>query len=363
MKNFFLLILSLTFLQGVYSQPLAAYHNYQQHFVVFDNGTKTSVENLPVKSYQIGKKCVAYISNSGQFKVYYKGEVKTLAIGGVERYYAMRNLLVYFVFNQLYVFDNGKVEMLSGHVKNFAIGDDLVAFFNENKRASYVYYNGRLQEIESSLVGAPITRFAAGNNTFAYFNHNTKYLKVFHEGEVQNVLQSNGQVIYRAGKNMVAYVDYSQNSFHVFYKGEVYDLEDFKPKSFKVGNDVLAYVDNTGSFKVFTDGEVQTLSSFEPDTYDVQDELVIFTELEYFKVFYQNEVYELESYTPKNLQIKDATLAYINVNGWLKAFVEGKQVVVTKDLLRSFVLTYDLIYANTTINKVKIFYKENFGGK
>ena len=61
------------------------------------------------------------------------------------------------------------------------------------------------------------------------------------------------------------------------------------------------------------------------NAYDVYDELVVFTELEYFKVFYNDEVYELESYTPENYQIKDATLAYINVNGWLKAFVEGKQ--------------------------------------
>ena len=363
MKNLFLLIFSITFLHSLYSQPLAAYHNYKQHFVVFDNGIKTSVENLPVKSYQIGKNCVAYVSNAGQFMVYYKGKVKELAIGGVERYYATRNLLVYFLYDQLYVFDNGKVEMLSSYVKNFAIGDDLVAFFNENKKASYVYYNGKLQEIERSLVGAPITRISAGDNIFAYFNRNTKYLKVFYEGAVQNVLQSNGQVFYRAGKDLVAYIDYSQSSFHVFYKGEVYDLEEFKPKSFKAGNGVLAYVDNTGSFKVFSNGEVQTLSSFEPNAYDVYDELVVFTELEYFKVFYNNEVYELESYTPENYQIKDATLAYINVNGWLKAFVEGKQVVVTKDLMRSFMLTHDLIYAHTTVNTVKIYFKEKFGGQ
>ncbi len=361
MKKMLLLITSILLITGLNAQPLAAYHNYQQHFVVFDNGTTVSVENLPVKSYQIGKNCVAWVANSGLFKVYYKGETKTLATSGVERYYTTRNLLFYFVYNQLYVFDKGNAQMLSSNVRSFAIGDELVAFYNENKRAPYVYYHGELQEIESSLIGAPISRFVAGDNVFAYFNDNTKYLKVFYDGDVQNVLQSNGQVFYKAGRNIVAYVDNSQNSFHVFYKGEVFDLEDFRPKSFKVGKDVLAYVDNTGSFKVFSDGEVQTISSFEPDVYDIQDELVVFTELEYFKVFYKNDVYELESYTPNNFQVKDGAMAYINVNGWLKAFINGKQVVVSKDLIRSFVLTYDLVLANTSGNTVKIFYKDKFG--
>lgn len=361
MKKLFYALIAILCIQELNSQPIAAYHNYQRHFVVFDNGTKFSAENQPVKSYQIGKTCVAYIANSGQFKVYYKGEVKTLATHGVEQYFATKNLLFYFVFNQLFVFDNGSSKMLSSQVKSFAIGDDLVAFFNENKQTSYVYYQGELIEIESSLTGIPISNFVAADNIFAYFNRNTKYLKVFYDGEIQNILQSNGQVYYRAGRNMVAYVDHSHNTFHVFYEGEVYDLEEFKPKSFKVGDDVLAYVDDTGSFKVFSDGEVQTISSFEPDTYAAHDNLIVFTELEYFKVFYHGEVYELESYTPKNVQIKDGAIAYVNVNGWLKAFVNGKQVIITKDLLRSFVLTYDLIYANTSINTIKIFYKEKFG--
>ena len=358
MKKMLLLIIAVWFLPNLYSQPLAAYHNYQRHFVVFDNGQKRSVENLPVKSYQIGKTCVAYVSNSGQFKVYYKGEVQTLAVGNVEKYYTTRNLLFYFIYSQLYVFDNGKTKMLSSGVSSFAIGDDLVAFYNNNNSMSYVYYNGELKEIERSLTGAPITRFAAGDNIFAYFNDNTKYLKVFYQGELQNLLQSNGQVSFKAGKNVIAYIDHSQNSFHVFYQDEIYDLEDFRPKSYIVGDDILAYVDNTGSFKVFSEGEVYTVSSFEPDSYDVKDNLVAFTELEYFKVFYKDEVYELESYTPENIQMKDGSIAYLNVNGWLKAFVDGKLVTVTKDLVKSFVLTYDLIYANTTVNTVKMFYKE-----
>jgi len=358
MQKLLLLSICSLFWLNSFSQPLAAYHNYNRQFVIFDNGRKKSVENVPVKSFQIGKTCVAYISNSGQFKVYYKGEVKTLAVANVEKYYATRNLLFYFVYSQLYVFDNGKTQMLSSNVNSFAIGDDLVAFYNNNKKASYAYYDGELIEIERSLTGAPITKFAAGDNIFAYFNDNTKYLKVFYEGELQNLLQSNGQISFRAGKNIIGYVDHSQNSFHVFYKDEIYDLEDFRPKSFIVGDDILAYVDNTGSFKVFSEGEVYTVSSFEPDTYKLKDNLVVFTELEYFKVFYKDEAYELESYIPENFQMKDGVIAYLNVNGWLKAFVDGKLITVTKDLVRSFVLTYDLVYATTSVNTVKIFYKE-----
>ncbi len=69
MQKILLLFASFLLLSNLYSQPLAAYHDYRQHFVIFDNGVTKSIENLPVESYQIGKKCIPYVSNSGQFKV------------------------------------------------------------------------------------------------------------------------------------------------------------------------------------------------------------------------------------------------------------------------------------------------------
>jgi len=266
-------------------------------------------------------------------------------------------LVAYFLYDQLYVFDNGKSQLLSSNVKKYAVGDSLIAFFNENTQSSHVYYNGKVVDLERSLVGSPIKGFRAGDNVFAYFNDNTKYFKVFYKGRLQNILKSNEEVMYEAGRNTIAYIDNSRNSFHVFYKGEITDLEDYKPKSFQVGDDILAYISSVGEFNVFVGGEKTQLSPFEPEVYMVKDSLVVFSEQDYFKVYYKGHIYELENYIPKDFQMQENTIAFIDLNGWLKAFTNGKYITVTNDLISSFVVAYNLIYVNTTVNTVKIFYK------
>jgi hypothetical protein len=356
--NKVILILATIFLQiQAFAQDLAAFHDYRKHFIIFDAGKIKDVEHLPVLSFQIGGICIPYISNSSQLKVYYKGEVRTLVEDFSSKYIATRYLLVYSLYEQLYVFDNGKTTLLSSHVKNYAIGDSLVAFYNENTHSSHVYYQGKILDLEKSLVGSPIKGFRAGENIFAYFNDNTKYFKIFYNGELQNILKSNIELVYEAGRNIIAYIDNSKNSFHAFYKGQVQDLEDYKPKSFQVGNDIMAYVNNTGEFFALIDGEKKLLSSFEPDIYKVKDDLIVFSEQGYFKVFYNGEIIELENYVPKDFKMNESTIAFIGLDGWLKAFTNGKYITVTNDLITSFVVAYNLIYVNTTVNTVKIFYK------
>jgi len=356
MKKVLLLILLGIISYSTHSQNLTAFIDYRKYFMVFDNGSTIAIDHLPAQSFQIGGNCIPFVSNFGQFKVYHKGNISTLLEQAPSKYFATRNLLVYFLYDQLYVFDNGEVKMLSSSVKDYAIGDSLVAYYNENTKASYVYYNGKVTELERSLVGSPLSEFKAGDNIFAYFNANSKYFKIFYQGELHDVLQSNNQIYYEAGRNIVAFVDNATNSFHAYYKGEVIDLEDFQPKSFKVGDDMLAYVDNLGDFKVFSDGEIQTISSFEPDLYDVRDSLIVFSEQEYFKVFYNNKIYELENYVPSDFQMQESTIAFIGLNGWLKAFTRGRYITVTNDLISMFVVAYNMIYMNTTVNTIKIYY-------
>lgn len=325
--------------------------------MVFDNGQTKELDHLPAQSFQIGGNCVPFVSNSGQFKVYYNGEVITLADQFVSRYFTSSYLLVYFVYDQLYVFDNGQSKLLSSHVTDFAAGDSIVAFFNENTHCSQVYYKGEVIDLERSLVGSPVREYRTGDNLFAYFNDNTNYLKVFYQGKIRNILQSASNVEYQPGRNILAYIDKGRNSFHLFYCGQIFDLEDYYPKSFKVGDDMLAYIDNLGTFKVFYNGETQIVSNFEPDFYELTDSLLVYSEQGYLNVFYKGEIHELGNFIPEEYQMQESTLAYIGPNGWLLAFTNGRLNRVTSDLINSFTLSYNLICINTTIDKVKIFYK------
>jgi len=343
----------------IISQDLAAFHDYRKHFMIFDKGKVKDIDYLPVLSFQIGATYIPFVANNGQFKVYYNGEVQTVAERFVSKYIVTRYLMAYFLYDQLYVFDNGKTQLLSSNVKSYAVGDSLIAFYNENTQSSHVYYKGQIIDLERSLVGSPITGFRAGDNVCAYFNDNSKYFKIFYNGQLQDILKANRGLLYQVGRNTIAYVDNSNNSFHVFYKGEITDLEDYKPKSFQVGDDIMAYVSSVGEFNIFVDGEKKMLSSFEPEVYAVKDSLVVFSEQGYFKVYFKGQIYELENYIPKNYQIQENIIAFIDLNGWLKAFVDGKYVTVTKDLISSFVVANNLIYVNTTGNTIKIFYKGN----
>jgi hypothetical protein len=351
--NALIIICFVTF--NAHSQPLSAFHDYRGCFMVFDKGIVKELEHLPVKSFQVGGKCIPFVSHSGQFKVYYDGNVKTLADQFVSKYYTSPNLMVYQLYNQLYVFDNGNVHMLSGNVKNYAASDSLVAYFNENTYSTHIYYKDSIFDIESSLVGTPVIEFKAGDNLIAYYNKNTKYLKAFYHGKVWNILHSLSRIDFIAGRDILAYVDYAKNSFHLFYKGKMIDLEDYKPKSFKIGDDLMAYVDNLDGFKIFYDDEIHQISTFEPDFYEVKDSLVVFAEQGNLKVFYKGEVSEYGYFIPKDIQAKESTLAFIGPNGWLEAFTNGEFIEVTNDLITSYSVDYNVICINTTLKKIKIF--------
>lgn len=335
---------------------LAAFHDYQKHFIIFDGGETHDVENLPVQSYQVGGNCLAYIDNAGKFKVYHKGEIILLSDINVDKYFATRYLVVYEMFGQLYVFDNGKKMMLTSNVLSYAVGDSIVAFFNRNTNSSHAYYGGRIYNLENALTGRPIQDFKVGDNIFAYFNDNTKYFKIFYRGQLEEITQTNDLIDFKTGLNIVAYVDKSTNNFHVYYKGDLIDLDDFEPKSYKVGDNMLAYISSLDEFKVFANGDIETLSDFEPNAYYVTDSLIAYDEQGYFKVFYNGQIYELENYIPEHFQMQQSTIVYIDLNGWLKSFSAGKQFIVTRDLIKLFQLSYNTILINTTVNTVKIYF-------
>jgi len=353
----FLLTISL-FNTALFAQSfnLAGFHNYQNHFIIFDDGNFHDVENLPVQSFQVGGNCLAYVDNANKFKVYYNGEVQILTDILVDEYYVSRNLLVYKVFGQLYVFDNGKKQMLTSNVYRFVTGDSIVAYINANTNSAHAYYKGKIYNVENALTGHPIQDFEAGDNIFGYFNNNTKFFKVFYNGKLEDIAQTNDLITFKAGLNTIAYVDQSTNTFHTFYKGDVIDLDDFMPKSYKVGDNLIAYISSLEEFKVFTNGDIETISDFEPNAYYVTDSLIAYNEQGYFKVYYNGKIYELESYMPQDFQIQQSTIVYTDLNGWLKAFSSGRQFFVTKDIVKMFKLTYNTILINTTVNTVKIYF-------
>ena len=90
------------------SQTLAAYHDNQERFFIFDGGKTIQAEYLPVKSFSIGGNCILYINNRGNLKMYYKGSISDLEVGGVSQFVAMDYLSVYSIGDIVKIIENGQ---------------------------------------------------------------------------------------------------------------------------------------------------------------------------------------------------------------------------------------------------------------
>ena len=359
MKLKLILLITITFLSiNAFSQDVAAFVNYQKHFIIFDKGETKQIEHLPIKSFKIGGNAVAYISKTSELKVYYNGVVKTLAETFSSDYYTSKNFIVYQNFKQLYVFDKGKTQILSSYVGSFSVQDDIISFYDKNSKTIKIYYQGKIWDLANSLIGMPVKYFKTGKNTFAYYNDNSKYLMLFMNGNLQKIVHVNGLISFKPGKNILAYIDIAMNTFHVYNNNETFDLEYFKPNKYKAGNNIVAYTDNMGEFKIFYNGETTTLLSFEPELFKIIDNLLLFSELPYLKVYYNNKVYEVCDYVPDSYKIQQSTFAYIDLNKKLRAFTKGKLITVTLDFVKSFKIAYDIIIVKTSGNKTQIYYND-----
>ncbi len=340
------------------AQNLGVYSDYKNYFFVFDDGKITQAEYLPVQSFKVGGNAIAYIDNSSNLKVVYKGEVTTLADGLVSKYLASDYLVSYSTNQALKVFDSGKTVKLTNFAESYSTGDSLVAFYDSQAKSFKVYYRGEIILLENDMLEPPVKNFKTGDNIFAYVNYLDQF-KLFYRGEIIKVKTSNRPLPYEAGKNIVAYYDDTYN-FKAFYNGLTYDLETFQPKSFVAGDDMVAYVDNNEQLKVFYDGEIKTISSFAPVFYKVEDSLLVYNEANRFKVFYKGTIFTLENYIPTNYRIDFNTLVYLDQQGRLKAFYNGQSVLITNVSVDQFelyrnVITYKVSNSNHVYCKSKIY--------
>ncbi len=302
------------------SQSLTAYTDLRGYFNVFDNGNTTVLEyNLP-KSFQVGGACIAYQDYNSNFKVYYKGEVITLYGGNVDKYQVTHNILFYVIAGQLRVFDRGKTKVLSVYAGDYSVGDSLVGFYDNTYKAFYVYYDHDMFTLESNVINSPLVSFKASNNTLAFVN-NQREFKVFWNGGTQKVfnLSPGMDLDYQTGSNIVAFLAGLANSLSVFYKGNTYNVSTLPVKTYKTGDDMVAYEDQNGLHAFYAGKNYDLCSSYEY-SYDISDSMLVYYTPGYFRVFNKGKITVLGNYKPDEYVLDNNTLAWINQQGGLVAF-------------------------------------------
>jgi hypothetical protein len=101
-------------------------------------------------------------------------------------------------------------------------------------------------------------------------------------------------------------------------------------------------------------------SSYAPDGYIAEDNLLLFTEGQYFKIFYKGQVTEVEGYIPRNFKLDWNTIAYIDNTNRIWLFTDGEKKYLVNDMVNSFEVYRDLILMNVKVNRNIIYYQGEF---
>jgi hypothetical protein len=353
-----IVLISASFFLQPQAQPqyLAAFNDNLKHFWVFEAGIFNKLEHLEIQEYQVGGILIAYIDNSSSLKIYRNGKVETLLAGNPIKFQATDYLLGFSLYEQLNVYDNGKTQILSTQCKDYIVQDSLIAWYNYLSQQVQVYYKGNIITIEDGLIYSPIQEFKTGDNTIAYIQKLTKEFKVFYQGKVLVLDQFVEDMVYETGRDIVAYMDRPDMTFKVLYKGADYTLETFEPKSFQVGDEMMAYVDNLSKLKLFENGEVTTIAGYEPTFYTLTDRVIVFEEQGFFKTWCNGEVYIIERYLPQPHRIDFNSIAYLDQNNFVKAFQNCQPVMISFEKVKEISLIRDLIIFVESINKTRIYF-------
>jgi hypothetical protein len=339
-----------------FPQYLAAFSDNMNYFYAFDKGQIIQLEYLKVKDFSVGGNCILYKDSRNHLKMYYKGQVTELSVNNITDFQALDYLAVYSFAGIIHIIENGRVKTINTHSLNYIAEDSLVAFYDDAQSFLAAYYRGRIYRLEDGLVGAQPSSFRCGDNIIAFLSPRTGDLMVFYQGGTYRLEPFVSEGTFKAGRDIVAYVNAADQKFKVFYRGETHAIEDFPPISYRTGDGIVVYVDNTGRFKIFSNGEVIDISSSEPDFYSVHNRIVVFGEQGYFKTWYKDRLYDLENYIPTQWKAEWNTIVYIDNNRNIRVFRDGENKVLTYDIVEDLELYRDVIVTNKGLNNHNVYY-------
>lgn len=353
---FFLFLLSAP----NFGQDLGAYTDYMNRFYVFDKGQSIQIEDLRPQSFDIGGECILYLNSAGHLKMYANGKVQDLEIGGATKYNATDHLATYNIYEKLKVVYKGEALELSTRCTKYYAADSLVAFYDKNEESLRVFYQGKVSDIESGMVGNPVKIWDGGDNIVAYITERTNDFKIWYKGEVRTINRNVPNTRFKAGRDIVAYIDELEQNFKVFFRGEIFIIDDYVPSIYKVADDFVAFVNQSGEFKVFANGEVQTVSTYAPEGFIAEDNVLAFAQDNYFKIWYQGEVIELEAFIPSVYKVDWNTVAYLDQSNRIWLYQHGTKNYLANEFVNEFNIYRDLIIMNVKVDRNIIYYKNEF---
>ena len=337
------------------AQNISFLSDYLGNVSIFDNAKIRQIEHLPLKTYKISNKSMAYEDNSRTFKIYYDNYVHTIT-NSIDNYDVTNNYIAFSYNNILRLFDNGKLVSLSNSITNYYLGEDLIIWFDYSQQKLKAYQNRNFFDLDDAIASENNKNNVIIGKNIATFIDSKNYLNIFYNSEVISIDYVDRIKSVSVGKNIVAFVDKSLNIFQVYYKGNFVELENFEPKSFKAGDDFLIYVDASSSLKYYSDNSTVIVSFDEPDFYEVADKMVVFGVQNFFRVYLNGQVYTLENYIPKKYLFKNNVICYIDELGNLKYFDGNKTETISYETITEFELHGNIVKYKYGVSSENIYF-------
>lgn len=356
------------------AQDVATFVDKHGRFKVFDNGKIQDLEHEEITSVDIGGDYVVYKDNINQTKRYENGETEHITDDQRIKFHTAQYLMATVEGLKgeiLKVRYGGEEDLLTIDLQRdgFALGDSILVFIDIDQYLS-VFYDGMTDELTGRFPDA--RNFKVGTNSVAYITTSGSFL-IFHEGEIEEVYhrepaEKDDEYQYHVGDNFVVFVN-EMDKLMAYEEGELTTLTEFEPDDYIAGDKIVAFLDDSQKYNVYWNGEVKELCPRPPKFQAVEDNTLAYVDDRgYLNVFDNGKNQVLETYQPKQIEVFNGIVAYTDLDGRVKAYYEGKQIKVSKEvvkekvlkgILKSFELVGRVIVYTVGNNEVKIFHDGN----
>ena len=219
------------------------------------------------------------------------------------------------------------------------------AGFFDDRRFFYTYMNGHISRQEIM----PIDTFYPSLHYVSYIDRN---------GNFKLIVNHKKYVIFpiRPDKLQVSnyLMAYTQGLQLGVFNGKVSKkIETFTRNEFKLGDSILAYIDNYDVLKVYIYDTVYSLMNFSSaDRYMVSDNMVIYKTLdEKLKVFYNQSIYDVEEVYPSSIKKGKNVVAYMDYLDNFKVFDRGNKFTLETYPIEDFEVSNDIVTYSNNVNE------------
>ncbi len=212
--------------------------------------------------------------------------------------------------------------------EKYKLGDMTATSYELTQSLMYFQRDLMLSVFEAGKV-TPLTYFLrdfkVSDSLLAFRDRNVDILRLYSRGQLHEleVTLTGGLVDYKVGENTVAYVN-NTGFFKAWMKDHLYNIDNVAPEAFDAGGNIIAYVDGLYNYlKILFNDKILVLEKFRPLSFQAGVELLAYVaDDNSFKVFNRGKLLKVEAYVPDFYIVRDRSVLFF-FNNRLQLIADG----------------------------------------